>query len=96
MIVAAFFHEPRAAEARVLIEDGQMLAPRLLPFEIANVAQKKIKSRPDVREQLAADLRDALALPVERVEVVELAVKHGLTPRTPPTCMWRAPSTPRS
>ena len=84
MIASAFFHEPRAEEARALILGGDLFAPQLLPFEVANVARKKMASRPNIRKELAADLRDALGLPIAWVEidhaaVVELAVERGLT-----------------
>lgn len=83
-LAALLFGEPAAAEVVSRLEGAALVAPTLLPYELASVCLKK--SRRDARQ--AATLRRALGglsrLPLRLVEVgpraaLDAATTSGLT-----------------
>jgi predicted nucleic acid-binding protein len=81
---AVAFLEPQADAVRRAITGAELAAPRLLPFELANIARNKIRKRPDAIPVLTDQLRDALAVSValydvNHLEVFALAAAHNLT-----------------
>ena len=81
---AIAFAEPGADEVLAATGSEELSAPPLLPFEVTNIAWKKIRQRPDAIGILAGQLQDALSVPVSLVEVdceaiLRLAVKHRIT-----------------
>jgi predicted nucleic acid-binding protein len=84
VIAALLFGEPDAALARKLIAGSELYAPALLPFELANVALKKILRWPRVHGDLLTSLRAGLSMgiqlmDVDHAETVELARTTGLS-----------------
>ena len=83
-IGAIAFGEPDGPTIAAHLEGETLLAPALLDFELANVALKKARRRPDLVEQLAVSLAAALSLPITRLPVpgaaaFALATHTGLT-----------------
>jgi predicted nucleic acid-binding protein len=83
-LVALLYGEPEADRVAERIGEDAMVAPTLLPFEIANACVMKLRRRPAQREQLlsAFDLfgrLDVRMVGVDMAEVVELAERTGLT-----------------
>ena len=84
-VIAAFaFDEPRANEASGLISGMDLYAPRLLAYELANIAWKKARLYADGVDGLTADLEDVLDLDWHWVEVnhaatLRLALETDLT-----------------
>ncbi len=83
-VAALAFAEPDAERVIDAIDDHDLAAPQLLPFELASVAWKKMRLRPDAVEVLGEQLRDGLQLPVslmpvDHIEVVALATARGLS-----------------
>ena len=81
---ALLFGEPEGpAVARRLREVG-LIAPALLPFEVANVCLKKMRRHPDQRDALviAFEMLDRMEVDIVEVnnrEVLGLAQRLGLT-----------------
>lgn len=83
-LAALLFGEPEAEDVARRTDGATLIAPTLLPFEIASVTLKKLRKYPDQREQILAAYRllDRMAIdlidePLE--QVVLLAEKKGLT-----------------
>lgn len=81
---ALAFAEPDADEVLEATEGEELSAPLLLPFELTNIAWKKIRKRPDAISTLTGQLLDALSVPVSLVDVdgeaiLQLAVTHRIT-----------------
>ena len=81
---ALLFGEPQAQAIAVRLADATLAAPALLPFEVANIALKKIRRHP----HLCAPLLTAFSLfgrmaieiiAVDHDEIVRLADETGLT-----------------
>lgn len=70
-IGALLFGEPGAEGVAGRLSGGTLAAPALLPFEVANIALKKIRRHPDLRASLTA----AFGL-FERMAVDLLVVDH--------------------
>jgi len=85
VLAAIAFGEPRAEEAAGLLSDALLHEPPLLPYELTNIARKKILQYPDQAEIIAQALDLVLALDIQWVEVdqgatLRLAVETGITP----------------
>ncbi len=83
-LAALTFAEPGADAVLGAIDDESLAAPRLLPFELANTAWKKMRRAPGAADLLAEQLRDGLELPialmdVDHLEVAALAMALDLT-----------------
>lgn len=83
-LAAVAFNEPESGSVVADTEGEDLGAPRLLPFELTNIAWKKIRQRPDAAATITEHLRDALALPVTLHDVdceaiLQLAVKQKVT-----------------
>jgi len=83
-IGAIMLGEPDGATLRAHLEGQTLLAPALIDLELANVALKKAKKRPDQLPQIFLSLQAALALPISRIavpgaEAFALAAETGLT-----------------
>lgn len=84
-VLGAFvFQEPREGEAHALLEDAELFAPDLLPYELASIARKKVMLHPELRVSIIEALRVGLSLDiqlvqVEPVAVLGLALECGLT-----------------
>lgn len=83
-IAALIFGEPEAAEIADRLRGCDLVAPALLPFEIASVRLKKLKRHPELEEALLAGHRLFARMKVaqhdvELAETVELARHAGLS-----------------
>jgi predicted nucleic acid-binding protein len=83
-LAALLFDEPEAGAVADRLEDGNLVAPALLSFEIASVCLKKLRSSPEQREPLLAAFALLARMPIEIVEVdqadaVQLAEAFGLS-----------------
>jgi predicted nucleic acid-binding protein len=83
---AVVFHEPDAASVVARVRDAQLVAPRLLEYELAHTAVKKMRRHAEsaglVREGLAGFLADDFDIywsDVDLQAVFELALDSGLT-----------------
>jgi predicted nucleic acid-binding protein len=81
---AIMFGEPEGPALAEHLDHQTLLAPTLLDFEIANLALKKVRRRPELLPQIALSLEATLALPIARVSVpgaaaFALAATTGLT-----------------
>lgn len=56
-VAAVLFDEPEAADVEARVGEARLIAPSLLPYELASVCRKKCVRRPRERE----GLRNALA-----------------------------------
>jgi predicted nucleic acid-binding protein len=84
VLVAFAFQEPRAGEARELVESFTLHAPSLLPYELCSAALRKMRQHPAHALVIAAGLRLALAVdirlrPVPFPNLLALALETGLT-----------------
>ncbi|MBN2497216.1 MAG: type II toxin-antitoxin system VapC family toxin [Deltaproteobacteria bacterium] len=84
VLAALVFGEPRASEARDLLLKARLLAPRLLGYELAHVAVKKIAMRPESAELVLQSFSLAMRLEIQWVdvdltEVVKLARREKLS-----------------
>jgi predicted nucleic acid-binding protein len=86
VLAALAFLEPNAAVARDRLADRQLVAPRLLAYELMSAASKKLRKHPDqaalIRGGLSKALGDDFAIfwsDVEPDEVIDLAVEARLT-----------------
>src|SRR5438132_5161017 len=83
-LAALLFDEPEAGAVADRLEDGNLVAPALLSFEIASVCLKKLRSSPQQRETLLAAFALYAGMPIKIVEVnhadaVQLAEALGLS-----------------
>ena len=83
-IGAIMFGEPEGRALAEHLDDQTLLAPTLLDYEIANLAWKKVRRRPEQLPQIALSLEATLSLPITRIAVpaaaaFALAATTGLT-----------------
>lgn len=83
-LAALLFGEPEGAAIAERLQGAGLIAPALLPFEIANTCVKKIRRQPDQREALLAafgmlDRMEVGIVEVDYGEVLALAERSGLT-----------------
>jgi len=83
-LAALLFGEPEGELIARRLDGSRLVAPNLLPFELANVCLVKCRRHPDQREALLAALKLRGGLGVEDVAVdhdavVALALETGLT-----------------
>jgi predicted nucleic acid-binding protein len=85
-LAAVAFNEPLAAETSDRLTDRQLVAPRLLAYELTNAAIRKLRKHPGqaalIRGGLARALSPDFAIvwsDVEATPVLELALATGLT-----------------
>jgi predicted nucleic acid-binding protein len=71
-LAALLFGEREGAVIAERLQDAELIAPALLPFEIANTCVKKMRRQPDRREALLA----AFGM-LQRMEVGIVEVDHG-------------------
>ena len=81
---AILFSEPEAREVAERLGGSRLVAPALLPFEVASVCLKKIRRHPEMREQMLDAYARGERIGVEEVEVtldevVTLAEQTNLT-----------------
>ena len=81
---ALLFGEPGGAEVAGRLREKGLIAPALLPFEVANVCLKKMRRHPDQRDALvvAFEMLDRMKVDIVEVdhgEVLGLAERIGLT-----------------
>ena len=81
---AILFGEPEAREVAERLGGSRLVAPALLPFEVASVCLKKIRRHPEIRQQMldAYALRESVGVEEVEVtldEVVTLAEQTSLT-----------------
>jgi len=73
-IAALLFGEPEADAVAAQLADSRLVAPGLLPFELANVCLIKSRRHPEQRAALMAAFRL-----YDRLSVEEVAVDHHET-----------------
>lgn len=85
-LAAIAFNEPLAAETTERLANRELVAPRLLAYELANAAVRKVAKHPEQAALIRAGLERALAddvaivwSDVEPGPVLDLAVETGLT-----------------
>ena len=83
-LAALLFDEPEAGAVADRLEDGSLVAPALLSFEIASVCLKKLRSNPQQREALLAAFAIYAHIPIEIIDVdhadaIQLAEALGLS-----------------
>gem|GEM_PF-2864127 len=83
-VSAIFFGEPESELLERKLLNRSWVAPTLIDYEIGSVYLKKIKTYPQLREQLDECYRIYCESAIERVEVpvssvVPIAEKYGLT-----------------
>ena len=81
---AILFSEPEAREVAERLRGSRLVAPALLPFEVASVCLKKIRRHPEMRQQMLDAYARRERVGVEEVEltlvgVVTLAEQTNLT-----------------
>ncbi|MHB0981681.1 MAG: type II toxin-antitoxin system VapC family toxin [Thermoleophilia bacterium] len=84
VLAAVAFGEPRREEAAALPRGRRLVAPDLLPYELAGVARKKVAVDPSASDAVRVALAGALELPVtlvspDQTAVLELALRLGLS-----------------
>jgi predicted nucleic acid-binding protein len=83
-LAALLFGEPEGAAVAERLREIGLIAPALLPFEVANVCVKKMRRHPDQRDALAVafgmfDRMEVDMVDVDHDEVLGLAQRVGLT-----------------
>jgi predicted nucleic acid-binding protein len=85
-LAAVAFNEPLAAKMIDRLTDRQLVAPRLLAYELTNAAIRKLRKHPDqaalIRGGIARALSPDFAIfwsDVDAIPVLELALETGLT-----------------
>ena len=68
---AILFVENEADMAMSMIDDADLVAPRLLPFELANVAVTKIRRHPEDRRKIVEGLNRFKAMGIRLQEAPE-------------------------
>jgi predicted nucleic acid-binding protein len=81
---AILFVENEADMAMSMIDDADLVAPRLLPFELANVAVTKIRRHPEDRRKIVEGLNRSKAMGIRlqeapETEAYELALALNLS-----------------
>ena len=84
VVAALAFQEPNAGRAISLIEGFDLVAPTLLPYELASVASKKARRYPSQRDAIVRGLQAALDLGVrladiDHIATLELSLDTGLS-----------------
>jgi uncharacterized protein with PIN domain len=72
--VAILFDEPESAIVAARLGEAQLVAPRLLEFELTSVCLRKIRQSPGQREKLLAAYRARDRLRFETMDVDDLAI----------------------
>lgn len=83
-VAALLFGEPDDAAIAVRLRGADLIAPALLPFEVANVCLKKMRRHPDRRDALMVafgmlDRMEVGVALVDQSDVLVLAERSGLT-----------------
>ena len=83
-MAALLFGEPDGTAVAERLRGGGLIAPALLPFEVANVCLKKMRRHPEQRDALivAFGMLDGMEVDVVEVdhgEALTLAERSGLT-----------------
>jgi predicted nucleic acid-binding protein len=83
-LAALLFGEPDGAAVADRLGGAHLLAPALLPFEVANTCIKKMRRHPDQRDALIAAFRKLDRMEIGMVEIdqeeaIVLAERSGLT-----------------
>jgi predicted nucleic acid-binding protein len=81
---ALLFGEPDGAAVAGRLRGASLIAPALLPFEVANICLKKMRRHPDQRDALMVafgmlDRMEVAIVEVEQGEALVLAERSGLT-----------------
>jgi predicted nucleic acid-binding protein len=81
---ALLFGEPDGAAVAGRLRGAGLIAPALLPFEVANICLKKMRRHPDRRDALLVafgmlDRMEVGVVEVDQAEVLGLAERSGLT-----------------
>jgi predicted nucleic acid-binding protein len=84
IMAAIVFGEPRAGEAAFLLDDADVVAPRLLAYELTSIARTKTRRTPELGDSIARALVDGLAVDyhwaeVDHLDVLRLALETGLS-----------------
>ncbi len=84
VLAAWVFRERNAQDAHGLIQGQDLHAPRLLAYELANIARTKSLRDPQKAADIEASLADAMAMDihwheVDHVAVLRLAMATGLS-----------------
>jgi predicted nucleic acid-binding protein len=83
-VAALLFGEPDGAAVSERLRGAELIAPALLPFEVANTCIKKMRRYPGQRAALIAafgmlDRMDVGIVGVDQEETIVLAERSGLT-----------------
>lgn len=83
-LAALLFGEPEGPAVATRLENGELIAPALLGFEVANICLKKMSRHPNHRDALLEAFAIFRRMAIEMVEVdhddiVRLAEDAGLT-----------------
>ncbi len=83
-MVAIVFAEPGSQTLAEQLQGRHLLAPTLMPYEVANALWVKARRDPEQRAALFEQFRDFLAVSFEACEVdlegaASLGLQHGLT-----------------
>jgi len=83
-LAALLFGEPEGAAVAKRLQDGELVAPALLAFEIANICLKKMARHSDRRDALLEAFTIYRRMAIETVEIdhgdaIRLAEQSGLT-----------------
>lgn len=73
-VAAVLFGEPEAATVARRIATGELVAPALFGFELANICLKKCRRHPEQREVLLRAFRLRTAIAVESMDVNHFAI----------------------
>ena len=76
MVAAWCFREPRSSEALRLLRDTDLYAPRLLAYELASIARRKVAAYPGNTQALTEALTAALMLPIHWSDIDHVAALH--------------------
>ncbi len=81
---ALLFGEPDGAHVAERLRDTRLIAPALLPFEVASICLKKMRRHPDQRDALMAafgmlERMEVGIVEVDQGDVLVLAQRVGLT-----------------
>ena len=81
---ALLFGEPDGAHVAERLRDARLIAPALLPFEVASICLKKMRRHPDQRDALMVafgmlERMEVGIVEVDQGDVLVLAQRVGLT-----------------
>jgi predicted nucleic acid-binding protein len=84
VVAAILFVEDNADRAAALLSGAKLIAPNLLPYEIANVGVTKSKREPDASESIRIGLGGLSQLNIELFDVdpaavIRLAIEKSLS-----------------